>query len=75
MERMLYRNVSVKELSTISENKPEIKTGKEPVPYLAVTFHHSIIGVFLTCIGMCFGFLILLYYGPTYMNKAMVQKT
>ena len=67
------RHVSQKELSTITQDKPEIRTGKQPIPYLAVTFHPAIIGVFLTCIGMVFGYTVLLYYGPSYLNKVRVS--
>ncbi|CAI4227184.1 unnamed protein product [Auanema sp. JU1783] len=66
----LHRNVSSKELSKITKDKPEF-IKKQTVPYGAICTSKVIISVWLSSIGGFLGFTVFLYYGPTYMNKVI----
>ncbi|CAD6190858.1 unnamed protein product [Caenorhabditis auriculariae] len=65
----LHRNVSHKEVRKISIGKaPTTKTG---VPYKAMCQNKVVLGIWLSAIGGNLGFMMLLQYGPTYLNKVL----
>lgn len=65
----MHRNVSEKELRKISTGK--VDQAKRGVPYRAVCADRTILGIWASVCGGNMGFMLLLYYGPTYLNKVM----
>lgn len=65
-----FRNVSEKELSNITQGKPAPKP-REPVPYLLICTDKCVIAAWISFLGVNLGFIILLFYGPTYLSEVL----
>ncbi|PAV56157.1 hypothetical protein WR25_13387 isoform A [Diploscapter pachys] len=64
-----HRHVSEKELGRIKEGKMEKIKGY--VPFRAIFSNKCIMAICLSVVGGSFGFFIMIYYGPTYLNKVL----
>uniref|UniRef100_A0A7E4ZWQ7 MFS domain-containing protein n=1 Tax=Panagrellus redivivus TaxID=6233 RepID=A0A7E4ZWQ7_PANRE len=66
----IHRNVSSKELNTISLGKPT-STEKQPVPYSKIIKDLAFIGICVSNIGGGLGVQLMFQYGPIYLNKVL----
>uniref|UniRef100_A0A1I7S7S3 MFS domain-containing protein n=1 Tax=Bursaphelenchus xylophilus TaxID=6326 RepID=A0A1I7S7S3_BURXY len=77
----IHKNVSSKELKTITKNKTTYapqRNGSVKIPYKAIFTDWTVIGILMTCFSSNLGYLIFNQYGPVYLNKVLgfeVKKT